>query len=261
MNQDKKVKAYYSERMMLDASIQFIAGTLTGTILVIIGSILGHFIFGTGIAFFKASLLIIPLTFGIIAAFTTILKHIALYRNNRNLPDPTIAYLGESTVTLTFDVMRSPDDTHQLRMTKTDGPEHFHAEVLDPNLFVVLESNVCGEIKPKQLGKGKNRWLAIINQSKVDNIVNHYLGHPPELTGQADNRVLLPKPKILVIEQTGTEVFLFRFTESNAYAGDTWHQSIEEAKTQAEFEYNIPHHAWQQISDEMDGTTILANMM
>src|SRR5690606_17290127 len=126
-----------------------------------------------------------------------------------------------------------------------------------PSSSMVLESNLCGEVKAEPLGIGENRRVSIIDDAIVDPVVFHYLGYPPELTGsKADKRILLPRPKILVIRQiSGDEIafrpdddfLLFRFTETGEYAGDTWHQSIEEAKAQAEFEYGLAGDAWQVV--------------
>lgn len=251
MNQSKEVNALYFKRMILDTILQFVIAGVIGIVLAIVGGVLGYFIFGTGAILFKTLLLIIPLVLGLLASFEAVFRHIKAWQSHRTLPDPTATYLGEDVVEITFDVSRSSDGTHQLRMTRIDGPEHYHAEILDPKTSLILESNVCGAIKSKPLNKGESRWLTILNNPEINFIVSHYLGSPPELSGQAYSRILLPKPRILIIEEIGTDVFLFRFTEAGDYAGDTWHQSIEEAKKQAKFEYDIAEDAWKPIPDEV----------
>ena len=255
------MKKYFSERMLLDTFLQFMAGFLTGIVLALVAGIAGYFLFETGSKILIVLLKILPIVSGLVAVVSTAFKHFKVYQRNQNLPDPTTTWLDENFIEITFDVARSSDSIHQLRMTKTDGPEHYHAEILDPKSFVILESNVCGEIKSKPLNKGESRWLTIFDSSKMNFVVTHYLGCPPELSGQADNRILLPKPQILVIEEMGTDVFLFRFTEAGEYAGDTWHQSVEGAKKQAAFEYRIVDDAWEMIPDEVDDVVCFVSNM
>ena len=38
--------------------------------------------------------------------------------------------------------------------------------------------------------------------------------------------------------------FLLRFDHNGVFCGDTWHQTIEEAKDQARFEYSVSEDEW-----------------
>ncbi len=178
------------------------------------------------------------------------------YRKSKKV----LTFLGNKQVEITADIMRSPNGTRQLRMTSIDAPEHYHLELLDPESLFVLESNICGKIKALPVKEGRKRWAAIVTISVTDLTVFHFLGLPPELTNNSDSRTLLPIPQILIIEQIDTDVFLFRLTKMGDYAGDTWHQSVEEAKKQAEFEYNVSVDDWQKIpSDVKDVELYLRN--
>ena len=53
-----------------------------------------------------------------------------------------------------------------------------------------------------------------------------------------------PVPSYVVIEEQDGAFYLFRYTEEGACIADTWHLSIEEAKNQAEFEYEIRDNDW-----------------
>jgi hypothetical protein len=44
---------------------------------------------------------------------------------------------------------------------------------------------------------------------------------------------------------------LYRYTATGAFAGDTWHQSLNDATAQAQFEYGEALGAWRQIPDEV----------
>ena len=60
-----------------------------------------------------------------------------------------------------------------------------------------------------------------------------------------------PKPmlelkKAVTVEITANEegVFLFRFDRDGTFCGDTWHQSVVDAKKQAKAEFNILETDW-----------------
>ncbi len=231
--------------MILRAFLQFLAAAMTVLVVAIIGGLLG------GKEIFKM-LVIVSLGIGILAGLETIFQYIKIYRQDQHLPNPVTIWLDEDYIEIVPNIIRSSDGSHQLRMTRADGPEHYHAEVIDPESFIVLESNVCGEIKSKFPRMDESRWAVVVNIPEVDLVVKHYLGYPPELTNEPDSRTLLSLPKVLVIKQTAaSDVFLFRFTETGEYAGDTWHQSIEEAKKQADFEYGVAKDSWQRIPSEV----------
>jgi hypothetical protein len=55
----------------------------------------------------------------------------------------------------------------------------------------------------------------------------------------------------LEIEPNGGEsssFFLIRYDSSGGFAGDTWHKTLEEAKSQAEWEFKIPPDAWTEVT-------------
>jgi hypothetical protein len=58
-------------------------------------------------------------------------------------------------------------------------------------------------------------------------------------------------PSLLVIEQRSDGVFLYRYTLDQQCVGDTWHQSIDEAKDQATLEYREQVSAWHEIPPEV----------
>jgi hypothetical protein len=51
------------------------------------------------------------------------------------------------------------------------------------------------------------------------------------------------------IEADDLGFYLFRFDESGQMVADTWHQSLEEAKDQARFEYMIADDDWTVATD------------
>lgn len=70
----------------------------------------------------------------------------------------------------------------------------------------------------------------------------HTLGHlgptGPEETGE------FPPAAFVEIESDGSGFFLMRYDADGEFSGDTWHQSLEEAKEQAHFEFGITNTDW-----------------
>jgi hypothetical protein len=63
----------------------------------------------------------------------------------------------------------------------------------------------------------------------------------------------MPAPAVLVLEPVaGGNAMLFRFTSTGDDCGDTWHQSIDEAKEQAAFEYENAVGMWVSAPSDRD---------
>jgi hypothetical protein len=92
-------------------------------------------------------------------------------------------------------------------------------------------------------------WVGITNER---NRIKHYKGFPPELTGGKDERIVLPSPRLLVIEELKEGVFLDRFDEEGKPITDTWHRTVAEAKDQAIYEYKDLLSPWQEIPADVD---------
>jgi hypothetical protein len=70
-------------------------------------------------------------------------------------------------------------------------------------------------------------------------------------TGLPDGpQVEMPNAEILVLEKNpkGTAM-LFRYTRDGQDAGDTWHQTVEDAKAQASWEYENALGMWVNVPD------------
>ena len=51
----------------------------------------------------------------------------------------------------------------------------------------------------------------------------------------------------LEISASDDGIFLLRFDGNGDFCGDTWHQTIKEAKDQALFEFNITEEDWRTV--------------
>jgi hypothetical protein len=54
-------------------------------------------------------------------------------------------------------------------------------------------------------------------------------------------------PVLLIIEEKADGVFLFRFTGDRRCVGDTWHESVDQAKQQAAFEFQGLLSDWKPV--------------
>lgn len=55
----------------------------------------------------------------------------------------------------------------------------------------------------------------------------------------------MPAASRVELVREGESYFLYRYSASGEFAGDTWHQTIKEAKHQAEWEYEIRDSDWK----------------
>jgi hypothetical protein len=81
--------------------------------------------------------------------------------------------------------------------------------------------------------------------------IRHVKGFPPDRDREVDERSTLPRARIVLIEVKPDGVFLHRLTESGEYAGDTWHQSVDEATNQAIVEYGNSLGVWRSMPDSV----------
>ena len=255
MLKNKESQLSFFKSMILNASVRFISTTMTILVFAVIVAILGN------TSFFFKLLVIAAFGIGFLASLETIFHYIKIYRSLQDLSHPTAAWLGKNHVEVTFDILRSSDGTRQLRMTRADGPEHYHMEALDSVTHIVLENNVCGDLKINDHATNRIRLIAKIKNNKISSPTAHYSGFPPSVKKGNNTRVLLPSADILLIEQrkndtflfrSENDTFLFRFTMEGEYAGDTWHQSVQEAKKQAAFEYGVIDDTWQIVTVDID---------
>jgi hypothetical protein len=77
----------------------------------------------------------------------------------------------------------------------------------------------------------------------------HYVGAPPSSEGVHDVRQVLPIGEVLLIEDHGPSgIFLIRYLADGTEVGDTWHQSVDDAKAQARYELGDQLGSWRPIA-------------
>ena len=220
-----------------------IFGTSTGfvisTVVVLIGKYL--FIFNDPRASFVL-IIVTTLVCGIFFLGVGIYEAVVETRETRRL----FNYLGSSYQENVLGIAQSMDESRQIRLMSADFPKHRHLEELDPLKHIVLENHIDGE--PENVDDVANTKLMAKIQKTVEKpLVHHFIGLPLRFTQQRDERIRLPQAQVLLIEDRVDGVYLFRFTKNGDYAGDTWHQSIDDAQGQAEYEYQVQAVDWYPI--------------
>jgi len=64
---------------------------------------------------------------------------------------------------------------------------------------------------------------------------------------------------LLVISTENDGIFLVRYAPDGEFAGDTWHQTIDEAKRQATFEYGELVGPWTAIPSDVQDIASFMN--
>jgi hypothetical protein len=100
------------------------------------------------------------------------------------------------------------------------------------------------------------RLIAQLISQSTEPKVKHFRGFPPELTDGKDNRVQMGRPSLLLIKEDTNGIFLYRFTSDGKCVGDTWHKSVEEAKSQAVFEFENSLSAWKPVPPEVEDAVL-----
>jgi len=67
----------------------------------------------------------------------------------------------------------------------------------------------------------------------------------PPRTQHTRGGVKLPAAHMLRIEEAEGGFLLVRLASDGQFAGDTWHESVQAAQRQAEFEFGITAQDWQ----------------
>lgn len=91
------------------------------------------------------------------------------------------------------------------------------------------------------------KLVAVIGRPYGGPPSRQFEGIPPMESGDPDTRQRLPVARVLLVSNRHDGVYLDRFDDSGAEAGDTWHESIEDAQGQAIEEYGESLGAWVEV--------------
>lgn len=91
-------------------------------------------------------------------------------------------------------------------------------------------------------------YFAAIHATLLRRTVRHARGFPTDLSRDFEESQEMSQPDVLVIEdRSDAGVFLSRLTLNGEACGDTWHQSVDDARYQAEFEYGEAVGEWRSV--------------
>jgi|GEM_PF-1142829 len=84
-------------------------------------------------------------------------------------------------------------------------------------------------------------YVALVNQILRS---VQFVGLPPELSSDASHQAL-PGPDVLVIEyESEDSCMLYRYQWGGTFGGDTWHETLQKAFQQAEYEFGTEIADW-----------------
>lgn len=72
---------------------------------------------------------------------------------------------------------------------------------------------------------------------------------PPNADGSFSGRIDMETPTVVYVEQAEDGIFLYRYARGQAFGGDTFHLTVEEAKKQAEWEYEGVLGPWTVVPE------------
>jgi hypothetical protein len=82
--------------------------------------------------------------------------------------------------------------------------------------------------------------------AKCKETTTHSVGHfDPSGTPIVDGAIENPQALSIVVEDGA--IYLWRLNEAGECIADTWHENVEAAKEQAEFEYEIDKGGWRVL--------------
>lgn len=73
----------------------------------------------------------------------------------------------------------------------------------------------------------------------------HYNGSAISENNDGFERV--PRPKWVEISEEPEGFYLYHFNQAGECIADTWHETLEEAKEQAKFEFEIKDNDWTTV--------------
>ncbi|WP_424631363.1 hypothetical protein [Bradyrhizobium sp. SYSU BS000235] len=86
-------------------------------------------------------------------------------------------------------------------------------------------------------------------RAKIRNVTGNTSHLRGGTTAEAFNMTSLPDPRAVeIVEQEGS-FYLLRLDKRDECIADTWHQTVEAAKAQAKFEYEIKEVDWIVAND------------
>ena len=81
---------------------------------------------------------------------------------------------------------------------------------------------------------------------------------PKELGGTIETQKHMAWPSVLLIDVRPDECLLYRYANDGGFAGDTWHETLDDAKHQATYEFPNLISEWREVPDEVEDAVAFA---
>ena len=105
------------------------------------------------------------------------------------------------------------------------------------------------------------RLYATIRRSDIHPPTRHFMGMPQSVDPHGNAPIPQAWPCALVIDASATSAILDRFASDGSSVGDTWHQSIDDAKDQAVAEYDGLLTEWRPVPAEVADAELAAYVL
>jgi hypothetical protein len=89
------------------------------------------------------------------------------------------------------------------------------------------------------------RWMALIAPGDSTSAK----GGAGEVLDEGEG---FPRPEVVFIDDSNSGWFLFRYTLAGQFGGDSWHESLEQAKAQANYEQGATLGDWIPVPNDVD---------
>ena len=94
------------------------------------------------------------------------------------------------------------------------------------------------------------RWFAPIS-TRTYQPIRMFRGGPGRRSSTDLKKQEMGFLRVVVLFDYEDGPMLYRYASSGEFAGDTWHQSLDQAKDQAEFEYESALGPWHEIPEDV----------
>ncbi|MDE1152779.1 MAG: hypothetical protein PW788_09605 [Micavibrio sp.] len=101
------------------------------------------------------------------------------------------------------------------------------------------------------------RFFTILSLTSFSK-TKHYEGLLSDFTNGINTQKKLGPARFLTIEENEDGFFLYRFDDKGNCVGDTWHQSLNEAKEQADYEFEQTLKNWQDVPPDIQDASTFA---
>lgn len=91
---------------------------------------------------------------------------------------------------------------------------------------------------------------AVVGRPDIAPPSRHSVGLPIAISGSPPEAMAWPL--VLLIEFREDGIFLVRYGDDGSFAGDTWHQALEDAQSQAREEYGDQVRDWTPFPDNVE---------